>query len=302
VLALVLAVGLGVYAIASQWGDVSRALDRVGIVGPLLSFVAALAGLIAGAMAWSALLRDFGDAVPAVIAMRIFFVGQLGKYVPGGVWPVFAQMELGRAAGVRRLGIGAVSAVLLVIVVTSGLLVAIVTLPFTSAHTLHRAWWALFLIPVGLAMLHPKALRGLIDLALRVLRRDPLEGAVTWRGVIVATAWAVVMWVCFGLHLAALSHTVAASGHRLLLLATGAYALSWVVGFLVVIAPAGVGAREAMLVATLSPVMSASAATAVALVSRLVMTGADFFLAAGAGSLARGAVRPEVPENSTSRG
>jgi uncharacterized membrane protein YbhN (UPF0104 family) len=300
-LVLLVAVGLGVYAVAAQWGDVSRAVDRIGVVGPLLAFAAAAIGLVASAMSWRALLVDFGDSMPAPVAMRVFFVGQLGKYLPGGLWPVLAQMELGRTAGMRRRGIGAVAAVVLVINVTTGMVVALVCLPFTSAHALHRAWWALLLLPVGLALLHPRLLRALIDRALRVFRQDGLDRAVTWRGVLSASAWSLVMWACYGVHLLALARPLAASGHRLSLLTIGAYALAWVVGFLVVFAPAGVGAREAMLVATLSPVMSASTATAVALISRVVMTAADFFWAAIAGAFGRRVVRPDVPEISPSR-
>jgi hypothetical protein len=33
---------------------------------------------------------------------RILFLGQLGKYLPGSVWPVLAQMELGKTYRVPR--------------------------------------------------------------------------------------------------------------------------------------------------------------------------------------------------------
>ena len=45
-------------------------------------------------------------------------------------------------------------------------------------------------------------------------------------------------------------------------------------GFVVVFAPAGAGVREALLIATLSPMLGVGKATAVALVSRVLMTAA----------------------------
>ena len=39
-----------------------------------------------------------GRPVPRRSSAEIFFVGQLGKYVPGAVWPVVVQMRLGRAS------------------------------------------------------------------------------------------------------------------------------------------------------------------------------------------------------------
>jgi uncharacterized membrane protein YbhN (UPF0104 family) len=299
--ALLVAVGLGVYAVAAQWGDMHRALVRVGVVAPLLAFVAAFVGLAASALSWRALLVEFGEQSPWPTAMQVFFLGQLGKYLPGGVWPVLAQMELGRAAGLGRRRVGAVAIVVMGVNVTTGMLVAVGCLPFTSSHALHRAAWLLVLLPVGLVLLHPRVLGAVVDRVLRLTGRDGLDQPLRWRGVLVAASWSLVMWACYGVHLALLTRALASSGHRLPLLATGAYALAWVVGFVVVIAPAGVGAREGMLVVALAPALSTSAATAVALVSRVVMTGGDFAWAALAVGAGRRTVRPDVSDNSASR-
>jgi hypothetical protein len=296
-----------VYAVAAQWSDIHRALGRVGIAAPAVAFVAALAGLGASALSWRALLADFDVRLPWPTSLRVFYLGQLGKYLPGGVWPVVAQMELGHAAGAARKRVGAVALVVMGVNVTTGLVVAVVTLPFVSAHALHRAGWLLVLLPVGLLLLHPRVLGTLVDRGLRIIGREPvvpsLAQSLSWRAVLTSASWSVVMWGCYGVHIALLAHPLASKGHHhLTLLAIGGYAVAWVVGFLVVIAPAGVGAREAMLVVALSPALVASAATSVALVSRLVMTAADFALAAAFAAAARGAKRPEVSESSFSRG
>ncbi|MDT5034935.1 MAG: glycosyltransferase 2 family protein, partial [Micromonosporaceae bacterium] len=61
--------------------------------------------------------------------------------------------------------------------------------------------------------------------------------------------------------------------------AVGGFAFAWSAGFLVVIAPAGAGVRDLLLIATQSPVLSVGPATAVTLVSRAAMTGGDLLLA-----------------------
>jgi hypothetical protein len=38
--------------------------------------------------------------VGGLTAARIFFLGQLGKYLPGRVWGVVTHVDLGRRAGV----------------------------------------------------------------------------------------------------------------------------------------------------------------------------------------------------------
>ena len=51
------------------------------------------------------------------------------------------------------------------------------------------------------------------------------------------------------------------------------------IGFLVVVAPSGIGVREAVLVAALAPVLDPSSALGVALVLRVVFTLADLIAA-----------------------
>jgi hypothetical protein len=83
---LVAVVGLAVWGLASQWTQVHAALDELrpwDVVGALLC---ALAGLGCAMLAWRTLLADLGSPLPLPAAIRVMFLGQLGKYVPGAVW------------------------------------------------------------------------------------------------------------------------------------------------------------------------------------------------------------------------
>jgi len=57
-------------------------------------------------------------------------------------------------------------------------------------------------------------------------------------------------------------------------------ALAMTLGFVVVVAPSGIGVREAVLVAALAPVLDTPEALAIALVARLLFTVADLIAAA----------------------
>ena len=84
------------------------------------------------------------------------------------------------------------------------------------------------------------------------------------------------MWAAYGVHLLLLLRgRPLEQGPSLTLLSLGGYALAWTVGFLVVVAPAGGGAREVALVVALAPVLDRAGAVAVALVSRVLMTVGD---------------------------
>jgi uncharacterized membrane protein YbhN (UPF0104 family) len=152
-----------------------------------------------------------------------------------------------------------------------------VTLPLTSSEATRRYWWLLALAPVFLAMLHPRVVSFGLNLALRVLRRPLLEQRAGLGTMTIALAWTLLGWALFGLHAWLLARASGGSGF---LLATGAYALAFTAGFLVIIAPGGVGVREAALAVALGPALPAGAPLVVALASRVVMTVADLVWAA----------------------
>jgi uncharacterized membrane protein YbhN (UPF0104 family) len=275
---LLLAVVLLALALRDQWPQAREAVRAVGPGAALGSLAAVLAGLLASALCWRALLAELGTRLPLPAALGVFFLGQLGKYVPGSVFAVAAQMELGRTHGAPRSRVGTAALVFLGLLVASGLAVAAVVLPLTGAGAPGGSYgWVLVLLPLCLVALVPPVLTRLVGLLLRALRREPLERPLRAAGVGAALAWAGVMWAAYGVHLWLLVRTQDAG--PALLLSAGAYALAWTAGLLVVAAPAGAGVREValvgLLVTGLGPVLDRGSALAVAVLSRVLMTLGD---------------------------
>src|SRR6266496_4550603 len=264
------AVGLAGYGLVSQWPQVHAALGQLDgwdVAGATVSAIAGLGGMM---LAWRALLADLGSPLPLPAAIRVMFIGQLGKYVPGAVWALAAQVELARDYDVPRRRSATASLVSMAVTLVVGLVAAGVMLPLTSAHAARQYWWVLAITPLAAACLHPAIIRFGLDLALRVLRQPPLEASVSVRGMARALAWTTLGWLCFGAH-------------------------AWSVGFLIIVFPGGIGPREIALIAVLAPVMSSASALVVALASRVVMTTGDLVWA-GIGlaiGRARGPRRPQ---------
>ena len=136
-------------------------------------------------------------------------------------------------------------------------------------------------MPVLLVLLEPKVINGLIGFGLRKLKREPLERGLTRRGMLTALGWALAGWISYGVHL---YFIVPQDG---LLFAIGAFALSWSLGIMSFVVPAGAGVREVVMVGVLSPVMPSGPAIAVALSSRIVIVIGDLICAGMAGIAAR---------------
>jgi len=293
---LLLAAGLAVYGLASQWTDVQAALAKLDGWDVAGAALCAIAGLGCMLLAWRALLADLGSPLPLPAATRVMFVGQLGKYVPGAVWALAAQVELARDYDVPRRRSATASLVGMAVTLVVGLVAAAVTLPLVSAHAVRQYWWVLAIAPLAAICLYPKIIRFGLDLALRVLRRPALEGSVSSGGMARALGWTVLGWLCYGAHAWFLISVFAGKAPHVFALSLGAYALAWAVGFLIVFFPGGIGPRELALVAVLAPVMPSASALVVALASRVVMTIADLVWAgAGLAIGRRRQTRPAAP-------
>lgn len=276
---LALAAALCGLAVARQWPQVRASLARLDAPESLASFVAALAALGCAMAVWRVLLADLGSPLPPTGAARVFFVSQLSKYVPGSVWPLLAQMELGRDAGVPRQRSAAAFVLALLVANVSGLLVACVTLPLLSGYGPGWFRWLALAAPALLVVAHPRAVNPLLRRSLRVARQQPLTRALSRRGAAAAYLWSLSGWAAAGVHVWLLASDLGARGPRSLLVAAGGFALAWCAGFAVVVLPAGAGARDLTLAVALAPVLGFGSALVVALVSRLLFTVGDLLTA-----------------------
>jgi glycosyltransferase 2 family protein len=285
-------VGIGAYAVVSEWSHVSSALTRLGFLPVLGALVAVLAALVAAMQVWRVLLAALGSPLPARPAARIMFIGQLGKYLPGSIWPVLAQMELGNEYQVPRHRSASASVLTMLLVVIAGLLTALVALPFVAGST--NDVWALLAAPALLVLLIPRVLNAVLSRLLRLARRPPLEVELTGRAILAALAWSFVSFVGYGVQIWVLALALGAPAGKGFLLALGGFAFAWTVGFLFVIAPAGAGVRDVLLALTLGLVIGHGAALAIALVSRVLLTIGDLVTAGLAAAFTR---RPGAQES-----
>ena len=271
----VLLVALVAVVLVRRWDEVGPLLARLSVAALLASLLAVAAGMLCSFLAWRAVLDDLGHRLPLAGGMRVWFLGNLAKYVPGSIWQAVAQAELGRDYRVPRRTSGAALVVSMLVGLGTGGLVTVATLPFLGDGALDRYWWVLLALPAAVVVLWPPLLNRIIDRVLRLARREPIPVPVSARGLLGAAAWDVAGWVCFGTHVWLLARGLGVHDPTLYLQATGAFAAAWCIGFLVVFAPAGGGARELALVLLLQPAVPATTAWVLAGVSRLLFTVGD---------------------------
>ncbi|MHB1490367.1 MAG: lysylphosphatidylglycerol synthase domain-containing protein [Cellulomonas sp.] len=266
--------------VTSSWDGITTSVARLDGHAVLGALGLVGVGLVSAMLSWRAVLGGLGSRLPLLAAARVYFLGQLGKYVPGSVWPILAQAELSNEYGVprTRAGFAAITQMLIGLVV--GIAVAAVSLATAAPGALVTYWWLGVVAAAGVVALVPAVFNRASAVALRLARRTGEQEPLTARSIGASAAWCLVMWLAFGAQIWLMARGLGTTSSTLFALAVGGYALAWVVGFVIIVLPAGAGAREAALVIALAPVLDRDNAIALALVSRFLMLLGD---AGGAG-------------------
>lgn len=272
---LLVAVAFAVLALASQWDEAGERIGDLSVARVGLAALCTVGSLVASFLAWRETLAGLGDRLPVATAARIFFLGQLAKYVPGSIWAIVGQMELARVHGVRRERTATAGIVVLVISLAMGLTLGLLAVPaLLDADSELYASSVLLLIPLAV-VLHPKVLTWLVQRGLRLLKRPPLESALSLTTIWRVAVFSILSNGLLGLQIWQLAVDVGGEGWALLALAVGGYGLAASVSLVVIPLPAGAGLREAILVLLLAPEIGAASATLVAILARLLLTVAD---------------------------
>jgi uncharacterized membrane protein YbhN (UPF0104 family) len=278
-----------VYAVVHNWADVSVHLDKISWTTFLWSTLAAALGTWLTMIGWKTLLRDLGSDLHLAPASGVYFVGQLGKYLPGSLWSVLVQADIASHLKVPRRRTAVTGLLALGLALLTGLLVGLPAASFLLTSRSGFDWWLLLGIPILVVLCVPRLLNAIIDRMLRTLKREPLEHELSAGAVLRAVVIFILVWVAFGVHTLLLARAVAGDAPHpdLTAAAMTGYALSVSLGMLTIVLPAGLGAREGLLTLILSTAMPTPAAAAVAIMSRFIVTIVDVLAALGGWLYAR---------------
>jgi len=248
--------------------DLSAWTPSWGVVG--LSCALLLAGYFATGLLWAWIAEGLGGPrLPPGVSIRLFMIANLGRYLPGKVWQI-----AGLAALARERGMPATTATAAAIV-GQGISIASATfIGLGAVWTLAdgASWrWA---VPaalfggVGLGLV-PAVFDALANAWFRLARTPRPEGLAPSHAI----GWLVAGLASWIVYAGAFWVLVAGLGFDVAFLGTAsAFAAAYVLGYLMIFAPAGIGVREGFLIALLSPQLGAASAGAVAVIARLWTT------------------------------
>ena len=269
-------------ALRKQWSGSSAALEQIH---PSWGWVA-ISGVIFlstyGVLleTWREVLRIWGSRLDFLNAARIWTISNLGRYVPGKLWQIGAMAMMAERENVSPIAATGSSILNVVVNLVAGFVVVFVLgwplldLPAIRDHG-GRAFAIVFVV-VGAAVLAalPRVLPALVGMLGRLTGRDLKIGAFPAMAIVVSVIGNVIAWIAYGAAFATFSRGVIGSADGPLTAYIAVYALSYLVGYLVLFLPSGFGARELAMVALLPAAHLADPAQAavLAVTSRLWLT------------------------------
>ena len=295
-----------------------------------------LLGIGFSALYWDRLLGHLGARPPLGAGLRAYYLGHLGKYLPGKAWALFLRASLVRGHGVS-LGLAALTSLYEVLTtMAAGVLVAAVLFALLGTDTgaglhaeaLRRLLWmeqpaegglqksvavllSVLLFVAIVVPLHPAIFNRLVHrMSLPFRERDAAQlPHIRLCYLVEGLALTSVGWLLLGASLAAALRGIVGEDWPWLDVKTARLpaimGLSYVIGFVVLVAPGGLGVREFMLTLLLTPELvgvqgmdldEARATVVLAvLVLRLVWTAAEGVVAALI-SCSRIGARPQAVE------
>ncbi|GAC1403503.1 MAG: lysylphosphatidylglycerol synthase domain-containing protein [Ktedonobacteraceae bacterium] len=261
-----------------QWNPWLIALAFAGFLLQELSY-----GLI-----WQAVLARLGSRLDLRTSLRIYLASEFVRYIPGNVWHVLARiLWVGKYGVPRPLAFASMTVELITKLGAGAFIFATSLLFWSSIGTVHAlfvgkifiAVLGILLVLLLLIMLHPRILGGLLNTALRLLKREPIVLSLRYSDILFVTGAWCVSWIIAGSAFYILTLALwPALPLAALPICIGIYAIAWDIGFVSFITPSGLGFREGAIGALFAFALSMlplALGPIIAILSRVVSTAAE---------------------------
>ncbi|TGK07883.1 hypothetical protein EHO59_07255 [Leptospira semungkisensis] len=262
--------------------------NSISLFGSIGSVFLYSLNILAGGLIWHVLLRDYGVTISVKESIHIVCLAQFGKYLPGNV-----GQHIGRVAIANEKKIPAaitlqtilMESILLAVIGISISLVGFFAYEFANLNDSRGFILQMVVICLGalflpkiLILLANKFAKGKLE---KLAGGNPLR-IPNFSALSIAALLYVFTFVNLGIILDIIAKTIFQYSESNIFFLTTAFAWSWILGYLAPGAPAGLGVREAVIIASLSSKYDPGIAIGLSIVLRFITTigdGAVFLVA-----------------------
>jgi uncharacterized membrane protein YbhN (UPF0104 family) len=261
-------------SLATQWDKVGFRLTHIQFGWEWISAASVLvlvtyALLIEG---WRRVLGAWDSHLPFRQAARIWFLSNLGKYVPGNIWSLTAMGVMAKKRGLSALAASGSSVIMQMVSLATGAAIVMVTSAKLLGQPLLVGAAVLVLVVVLLSA--PKFLPPLAVWVSGLIGKDIAAPSVPATSIWTAAFASTLSWLLYGLAFQLFVRGLLGTAPGEISSYIAVYTAAYILGFISPIAPAGLGVREFTLAAFMTQLGLANEADAalVAIAARLWLT------------------------------
>jgi hypothetical protein len=208
---------------------------------------------------WRTMLRGWSSTDTTTLsfgnAARIWCISNLGRYVPGKVWQIMSMSAMASRAGVSPVASAGSALVNTVVNIATGLAIALALgwswIDRFNADARVVAVLLVILATLGLAFL-PTVMPRLSAIVARLTGRDIALGSPPHSVIAIGVGGNIVAWILYGVAFQLLVRGVLGAPPGALWLYIAVFTASYVVGYLFLFLPGGIGPREGTMVVLLT--------------------------------------------------
>ena len=242
---LALLAATAVWLVATRWADMADLVADARPLALLGVLAASTLLLIPNALFWSTALRSLGENVGTGPVLHAASRTLMARYLPGGVWYAAGRSVLLVGRGVRPTALVAVSGLELGLGAPTALVVGGLLLAGDSALPAWVPWAGAGVLAAATLVARPVLNRLMGWWSRRRGQATPralTTGALASLVSVMAAYW-LLMGAVFRSYLGAMGTDIGwAEG-------SGAFLVSWAIGFFAIFAPLGLGVSEASFIA-----------------------------------------------------
>jgi uncharacterized membrane protein YbhN (UPF0104 family) len=262
--------------IRKNWSALSAQSWRLGWHTILLSSVVTLCGYVIRGWLWAPMRFELtGQRMTLAAAFRVSAIAWMGRYLPGKIWSVAGKAYLSARDKSQIPGLGVAVTIEILWLQLSAILLTVIVLALSPVVFLPAGVRAACLgaAMIGLVASHPRVFYPIANGLLTKLHQLPLTRRPRYRIMLLVMLGNMATFILWTGGFALLAGAISGIGFRDFPALIGIYSASWVIGFLMLLVPAGIGVRESMLAFGLRAIGAPDPAIiTLVLLSRLLMT------------------------------
>jgi uncharacterized membrane protein YbhN (UPF0104 family) len=210
-------------------------------------------------------------------ALTITSVTQLGKYLPGGIWHIAGKLGIYKA---RQISLKKATQAIIfenVWLLSSAFVIGVVLLMMSSKDVLCKL--DQHFCDVNVQLLITVILPILWVAGLYIFEKLFFKDSdVSIKDFVIKFVLMIAIWLSFGVSFWLIFPKI---GTSFLIPITGAFSLSWAIGYVAIFAPGGIGVREYLITIMLASFFSSQEVAIYAIMHRLIWVLEEIFLGAG---------------------